>query len=215
MPASPLQEAPAFSAVLRRATTPDHGAAEGAGFMTALMAGALDRDAVGALALQLLTVYRALEAAVARYADDAVLGPVLDPGLARTTALEADVAVLARDLVPSPAAQGYAARISAVADRPDLLLAHHYTRYLGDLSGGQAIGTLVRRHYRLGDAGTAFYTFDDIDDPMAFKRGYREHLDRLPDLGVDLDAFIDEVRLAYTHNRAVINALDSLRERAH
>jgi heme oxygenase len=215
MPPSPLQEAPAFSTVLRRTTTPDHGAAEGAGFMTALMAGALDRDAVGTLAVQLLTVYRALEAAVAPYVNDAVLGPVLDPALARTAALEADVAALACGLRPSPAAQAYAARINAVADRNDLLLAHHYTRYLGDLSGGQAIGTLVRRHYGLVDAGTAFYTFDGIADPMAFKRGYREHLDRLPDLGVDLDAFIHEVRLAYTHNRAVIDELDALRAQAH
>jgi heme oxygenase len=207
MPAMPVQETVGFSLTLRQATTPDHGAAEGAGFMQALMDGALDATAVAALAGRLLPVYRTLETAITPYAGDPVLGPVLDRGLDRTASLRADLAVLEATEFDSPAVASYVARLLEVSDRPDLLLAHHYTRYLGDLSGGQAIGALIRRHYGLGDAGTSFYAFPAITDPVAYKRVYRAHLDRLPSLGVDEVAFIAEVRTAYAANRGLIDEL--------
>jgi heme oxygenase (biliverdin-producing, ferredoxin) len=210
MSAPSLPETTSFAAELRAATQPDHGAAEGAGFMQALMEGALDASAVGDLAARLLPVYRSMETATATYGDDAVLGPVLDPGLIRTPSLETDVAALRPEVGPSPAVEVYLARLTAVCGRPDLLLAHHYTRYLGDLSGGQAIGALVRRHYGLSESATSFYAFPAIDDAMAFKRSYREHLDRLPALGVDTAAFIDEVRTAYALNRGLIDELGAL-----
>jgi heme oxygenase len=210
-PSAPsVPETTSFAAELRAATTSDHGGAEGSGFMQALMDGALDATAVGDLAARLLPVYRSMETATATYGDDAVLGPVLDPGLIRTPSLEADVAVLRPEACPSPAVERYLARLTAAQGRPDLLLAHHYTRYLGDLSGGQAIGALVRRHYALPSQATTFYDFPDIADPMAFKRRYREHLDRLPALGVDTAAFIGEVRTAYALNRGLIDELGAL-----
>jgi heme oxygenase len=211
MTAPSLPETTSFAAELRAATTPDHGAAEGSGFMQALMDGALDASAVGDLAAALLPVYRSLESATASWAGDPVLGPVLDPGLLRTSALEADTAALGAPARTSPAGEAYVARLAAVAGRPDLLLAHHYTRYLGDLSGGQAIGALVRRHYALSSAQTSFYDFPSIADPMAYKRRYREHLDRLPALGVDTAEFIDEVRTAYAFNRGLIDELGARR----
>ena len=48
-------------------------------------------------------------------------------------------------------------------------VAHHYTRYLGDLSGGQAIGRLMKRHFGFETNGILFYLFDQIADPKAFK----------------------------------------------
>lgn len=51
-------------------------------------------------------------------------------------------------------------------------------RYLGDLSGGQVIKTMVRRHYGVED-GLSFYEFD-IPKPKVYKDDYRAALDALP-----------------------------------
>nr|WP_280953245.1 biliverdin-producing heme oxygenase [Acidipropionibacterium timonense] len=80
-----------------------------------------------------------------------MLAPVLDERLDRTARLEADLAYHAahgrvhRTVLPETGA--YIATLRVHARRPAALVAHHYVRYLGDLSGGQAIGRLVQRHY--------------------------------------------------------------------
>jgi hypothetical protein len=60
-------------------------------------------------------------------------------------------------------------------------VAHHYTRYLGDLSGGQAIGRIIGREFGLdGGVGTAFYSFSEVPKPKLYKDAYRARLDALP-----------------------------------
>ena len=58
------------------------------------------------------------------------------------------------------------------AKDPALLIAHHYTRYLGDLSGGQTLRRCAVRHFGLdknSTQGVAFYCFPDIPSPKDFK----------------------------------------------
>ena len=56
-----------------------------------------------------------------------------------------------RDLVtPSESCKRYVDRINEVAkDRPELLVGHHYTRYLGDLSGGQILKNIAEKAMKL------------------------------------------------------------------
>ena len=61
---------------------------------------------------------------------------------------------------------------------PGGFVAHHYTRYLGDLSGGIFIGRVMQRRFGFDTNGIGFYLFADIADPRAFKDVYREQLDR-------------------------------------
>ena len=81
-----------------------------------------------------------------------------------------------------PAAAAYADRIRLAARAEhEMLLAHHYVRYLGDLSGGQLIGRALRRIYHLPDErGTEGYRFDAIASAKPFKDHYRALLDALP-----------------------------------
>jgi hypothetical protein len=60
-----------------------------------------------------------------------------------------------------------------------LKVAHAYTRYLGDLSGGQVLARVARKTYGLekGGAGTQFYEFDNIENKNGYKKGYRARLD--------------------------------------
>ena len=82
----------------------------------------------------------------------------------------------------SDATKAYVDRIHEVADKdPALLIAHHYTRYLGDLSGGQILRKMAMKAMDLPSTGEGvqFYVFENISDAKKFKNMYRSHLDEI------------------------------------
>jgi heme oxygenase len=83
---------------------------------------------------------------------------------------------------------------------PGGFVAHHYTRYLGDLSGGLFIGKLMARQFGFETNGIGFYLFDEIADPAAFKDVYREQLDAVAWDAAERERVIDEVLAAYQFN---------------
>ncbi|WP_173405626.1 MULTISPECIES: biliverdin-producing heme oxygenase [Streptomycetaceae] len=207
-----------FSVRIREATQAQHTEAEGSAFMGDLLAGKLGVAAYARYTEQLWFVYRALEAAAPRLAGDPVAGPFLRPELPRVTALERDLAHLGGPgwraaAKPLPATAAYAARVTEVArDWPAGYVAHHYTRYLGDLSGGQVIRGVAERTWgftRKGD-GVRFYVFDAIANPAAFKREYREALDALPVDEVEKRRMVEECRRAFALNTALFADLGAL-----
>lgn len=213
---------PRFSARIREASWSRHqGLDPSADADTERAPGVFDRLFDGTLTVDDYTrwhaqqyfVYRAIEAAAARFADDPVAGPFVFPELARVPAIEADLRFLMgpkwrSGIEPLPATKAYVDRIDEVAaDWPGGYIAHAYTRYLGDLSGGQAFGKAARRNYGFEDAGATFYDFADIKSPKDFKDEYRSRLDAADLTGADQDRIIEEVLLAYDHNGAVLAAL--------
>jgi heme oxygenase len=206
-----------FSTLIRTASHAQHTEAETSTFMGDLLGGRLGVDAYARYTEQLWFVYRALEDGARELAGDPVAGPFIRPELLRLPALERDLAHLRgagwrRTLTALPATRAYAARVAECARTwPGGYVAHHYTRYLGDLSGGQIIRGRAERTWgfsRKGD-GVRFYVFEGIANPAAFKRGYREALDRF---GVDLDDLgkqrvVAECRRAFGLNTGVFRAL--------
>ncbi|WP_395110079.1 biliverdin-producing heme oxygenase, partial [Actinomadura sp. SCN-SB] len=98
----------------------------------------------------------------------------------------------------------YCARLREVCfDWPGGFVAHHYTRYLGDLSGGQYIGVQVRKNLGLaaGDDGVRFYRFPG--EPKSYKDRYRALLDDAPWDRAERARIIAEVKRAYRLNAAV------------
>ena len=93
-------------------------------------------------------------------------------------------------------------------------IAHHYTRYLGDLSGGQFIGRVMARRFGFETNGIGFYVFDEIADPGAFKDVYREQLDAVPWDDAEKACVIDEVLVAYDFNTELFEELDRQRQAA-
>lgn len=188
-----------FSARIREATRAEHGAAESTGFIARLMAGELAEGDYWRLIAQYLPVYEALEA---RVEELAVTSPLVasfhDPRLARAGAIRHDLAArFGEDAgidAPLPITETYARRIRE-ADAPRLL-AHHYLRYLGDLSGGQAIGALVARHYGVPREQLGIWDFSEIDAPKRVKDAYRLRLDTITD-PADQEAFLEESRAGY------------------
>ncbi len=207
-----------FSTVIRTASQEQHTAAEHSSFMTDLLGGRLGVAAYARYTEQLWFVYRALEEGAPGLAGDPVAGPFLRPELSRVAALERDLAHLRgadwrERAVALPATARYAERIAeTAAGWPGGYVAHHYTRYLGDLSGGQVIRGIAERTWgfsRKGD-GVRFYVFDAIANPAAFKREYRALLDALPLPEPELRQVAEECRRAFSLNTDVLTALARL-----
>ncbi|MFD8975830.1 heme oxygenase (biliverdin-producing) [Streptomyces sp. NPDC059593] len=204
-----------FSTLIRTASHEQHTEAETSSFMGDLLGGRLAVDAYARYTEQLWFVYRALEEGAEALHEDPVAGPFIQPELFRTTALEQDLAHLRGSdwragVSPLPATVAYAERVAECArDWPAGYVAHHYTRYLGDLSGGQIIRDKAERTWgfaRKGD-GVRFYVFDEIANPAAFKRGYRELLDAVNADDLEKQRIVDECKRAFDFNSAVFHQL--------
>lgn len=196
-----------FSQALRERTWTDHGDSEGADFMKDLMTGKGTRADYIALVAQHFFIYEALEAAAEQFIDDATAAPFITAQLTRLPAIEDDLEFLIgpgwRTLIaPLPTAARYAARINEIAAEgwAGGFVAHHYTRYLGDLSGGQVIRTLMQRQFGFETNGVGFYLFDQIARPKEFKQTYRDQLDAVSWSEAERERVIDEVVAAYRFN---------------
>ena len=95
------------------------------------------------------------------------------------------------------------------SDQPELLIAHLYTRYLGDLSGGQILKGIAQRGMNLSDGeGTAFYEFEEIPDEKQFKATYRQRLDELPINETTANQIVDEANAAFGMNMKLFQELE-------
>ncbi len=204
-----------FSALIRGATQEAHARAEESAFMADLLGGHLGLEAFARYTEQLYFVYEALEEGAGRLAVDPVARPFLRPGLARLSALACDLTHVRgprwrESAEPLAATAAYADRVREVAAHwPAGYVAHHYTRYLGDLSGGQVIRSIAERTWGFapkGD-GVRFYVFDAIGSPAAFKREYRRALDALAADAAERERVVEECRTAFVMNTAVFAEL--------
>ncbi len=203
-----------FSATIRSETAGDHRGAERSAFMDALMGGTLPLAGYVDMLAQHWYAYERIEAHGERLQSDPVAGAFVDSALLRLPALTTDLEELAgpawQDAHPASAeTQDYVAAIDRASAWSGGFVAHHYTRYLGDLSGGQHIGKVAARCYDLAPGrGGNFATFDAITDAAAYRESYRVRLDEAAWDPSERRQLIDEVHEAYRHNRAVLAALD-------
>jgi heme oxygenase (biliverdin-producing, ferredoxin) len=204
-----------LSVRVRRNTVGSHDAAQRSGFLDALAVGRLPWEAYAELTAQHWFIYEALESAATTMADDPVVGTFLFPELRRLPSLEADLQFLygprwADHLLAVPATTVYCTRLRDVAHRAATgFVAHQYTRYIGDLSGGQYLGPAIAQSYGLPAVdGHRFFVFAGVD-ALSFKDHYRSLLDSVPWSRPEQDEFIAEVTEAYRLNIGVLDELQS------
>lgn len=200
-----------LSVRMREGSMAEHRDAENSTFMAALLDLKVNPAGYAEYLARMLRVYQALEVTGRSLADHPVAGLLVDSALDRVAALKADLAFWSRGQEPkgtSPATDAYEARILHTLGEPELYVAHHYTRYLGDLSGGQVIGKKLAREYGLANGqGTQFYAFPQISKPKVYKDRYRATLNTLPVNEDQADAIVDEVRLVFNLNGALFGEL--------
>jgi heme oxygenase len=205
----------ALASQLREGTKKSHTMAENTGFVSCFLKGVVDKASYRTLVADLWHVYSAMEEEIARLTDHPVVGPIASPELNRREALEQDLAYYfgpdwRQHAQATPGAQAYVARIHQVAaEAPELLVGHHYTRYIGDLSGGQILKSIAQKAMNLGEHdGLRFYEFDHIADEKAFKADYRATLDTLPIDQATADRIVAEANRAFHCNMVMFQELE-------
>lgn len=205
-----------FAARLRESTRAVHTHAEKTTFIRGFLRGTASPASYIRLLAALHPVYYAMEQELERLASSSPVLKRFDfPALSRTSAIERDLTFLAGPnwracIPPMEAGEIYARRINFIAaTEPVRLIGHLYTRYLGDLSGGQILARIAERSLGLAHgAGLDFYDFEMITDIPAMKNLYRARLDELDALTEDQRiAVIDEANNAFLHNIAIFDQL--------
>jgi heme oxygenase len=200
-----------LSVALREQTQALHTKAEKTGFVNAILRGQATREGYTLYLRNLLPAYQAIERGLDRHRDAPGVRQVALPALYRSAAIEHDLAGIAGEgwaqMPLLPAGQAYADRVVA-ADGPGLI-GHAYTRYLGDLNGGQGLKRLLARLLGLGPEALSLYEFPLIPDPRAFTAEYRTRLDLAGQEIDDAEAVVEEAVTAFRVNIALSEAVQA------
>jgi heme oxygenase len=192
-----------LSAMVREASKESHQSAENSPFMVALLKGELSTSAYCDYLSQLAPIYETLESWTTTKL------PLFDRRLDRFERIISDMESMCGMGMVLDETIAYTSHLKNIAAAKDEIrfLAHHYVRYLGDLSGGQAIARLVMRNMSIPPNFLSFYEFDQINDKVRYKENYRENLDNLELTPDQTESFISEVMLAFEHHEKIFNAL--------
>jgi len=191
---------------LKEGTKESHSAAENTKFVASFLRGVVDYEEYRKLLTNFYYVYDTMEQRI-RETEDPMVQAIKSEDLERKEAIERDLEYYygpewKDKQTPSEACNTYCHRINEVAEKdPYLLIAHHYTRYIGDLSGGKILKEIAARVLKppVGK-GLDFYEFPSIPDAKLFKQNYRACLDNLGTDTSQENALITEANYAFRLN---------------
>lgn len=183
-----------------------HAEAERTGIIRNLLRGEASRAGYILLLRNLLPAYQAMEHGLERHSGSPGIELLSRYRLARAQAIESDLAALCgerriEDIPLLAAGEIYAERIAHAADGDGMrLIAHAYTRYLGDLSGGQILQRLLARSLELRPSELTFYDFPHFSDLDVLKADYRNALDEAAAFAPDPQSVVEEGAIAFSMN---------------
>lgn len=192
--------------LLRDRTQPLHNLAERSGIVRDILIGRASRHGYALFLRNLLPAYEALEAGLTRNCDTRGIDVIAIPEIYRAGTLISDLNAIAgsswlRSLPLLPAGERYAQRVDRAADGDAArLIAHAYTRYLGDLNGGQALRRVLARSLDLKPRMLTFYDFPEIGDLKSFAADYRNAIDCAGRSAADANSVIEEAATAFQYN---------------
>lgn len=211
-PREPLSPEVSLSAALRSGTRDVHALAEGTPFADDLLTGRVSITGYADLLAQYHAVYGTLEWCAQEISADPAGASVVFPELHRVEALESDLIAIAgsswEERFPvREITSVYAQRVAEVGVSVGGYVAHAYTRYLGDLSGGQIIRAMLQRQHNLDDDAVAYLSFPAITRVKPFKDLYRARIDALPLSDAARAAVVAEARTAFELNTELLREL--------
>ena len=191
---------------LKEGTKESHSAAENTKFVASFLRGVVDYEEYRKLLTNFYYVYDTMEQRI-RETEDPMVQAIKSEDLERKEAIERDLEYYygpdwKEKQTPSEACNKYCHRLNEVAEQnPYLLVAHHYTRYIGDLSGGKILKEITARVLNPPQGkGLDFYEFPSIPDAKLFKQNYRACLDNLGTDASQEIALITEANYAFRLN---------------
>ncbi|XP_007435974.1 heme oxygenase 2 isoform X2 [Python bivittatus] len=208
-----------LSELLKEGTKEAHDRAENTQFVKDFLKGRIKRELFKLGTVALYFTYSALEEEMEHNKDQPSFTPLYFPSeLHRKEALARDLEYLYGEgweekIQCSEATQHYVDRIHHVGQHePELLVAHAYTRYMGDLSGGQVLKKVAQRALKLPSTGEGinFYTFENVSNPQQFKQFYRARLNALEVSKETKERIVKEANKAFEFNMQVFEELDKI-----
>lgn len=202
-------------ATLRAATRKLHTRAEKSGVVAEFLRGQASVRDYTVYLRGLWPVYLRMEKALLRNHAVPELRGMVRRDVFREPAIRADLTELAGPRFDSalpwlPEGKRYAERIDELSSsQPSLLLAHAYTRYLGDLNGGAVLAR--RLHERVGVPADAlsFYTFGT--DGSALAAGFAQAVDRATGEATLIGQLAEEAAISFELNIALSEAVSAWR----
>lgn len=86
-------------------------------------------------------------------------------------------------------------------EKPEFLIAHAYTRYLGDLSGGQVLGRIAQKSMGLKSSeGLSFFAFPGVSSANLFKQLYRSRMNSVELTEEERNGVLEEAVRAFDLN---------------
>lgn len=209
-----MKERHSLSDSLRTSTMAAHKNAETSSFMKLLFKGDCSKESYQHYLWALHEVYQTLESVIDKLKDHSVINKVYFPNLFRLQTLKNDLQEWGFSLneeIPETVQQAvklYCERITHLdKERPELLTAHIYVRYLGDLSGGQMLKKVLPKNFNR-EIGFSFYDFSNIDANQT-KNEFRQRLDEIGEMSDSLSKEIcEEAILSFSLNTHLFKSLD-------
>ncbi len=203
-----------ISKQLKDGTKESHSAAENTKFVASFLRGVLNPEEYRKLLANFYFVYSTMEEKI-QETDDPMVKQIRSESLERKDAIESDLEYYygsswEDQISPTDACNTYCFRINEVAENdPYLLIAHHYTRYIGDLSGGQILKQIVQRVLKPAvGKGLDFYEFPSIQNAKEFKSNYRSVLDNLDLDQSKINNLIAEANYAFRLNMYMFDEIE-------
>ncbi|XP_044533476.1 heme oxygenase 1 [Gracilinanus agilis] len=208
-----------LSEALKEATKEVHAQAENVEFLRNFQKGQVTREGFKMVMSSLYHIYLALEEEMERNKSHPAVVPIYFPEeLNRGPALEQDMKFWYgrqwRHEIPyTEATKKYVERLHELGRaEPALLVAHAYTRYLGDLSGGQILKKIAQKSLELPSTGegVAFFTFPGIANATKFKQLYRSRMNAIEMSAATKKKVVEEAQTSFLLNIEVFEELQEL-----
>ncbi|CEP11162.1 hypothetical protein [Parasitella parasitica] len=223
-------EDPQLASAMREGTKVIHRAAETSIFTRRFLKGDINADEYGRYINSLYFVYKYMEELLEQHRDHMVVSIIHFPHeLNRRESLERDLeffygkerlAELTNPDNMTPAVQTYVQALKNACEKnPSLLIAHSYSRYLGDLSGGQILSKRLKKHVLYIDEndstwdtteGLNFYHFNNLGNQTEFKNFYRERLNAAKVDQQTRDLIVAEAVLSFELNIQLFDEVQEL-----
>lgn len=203
-----------FITEIRKSSGMLHKASEHTGYIKRIIDKKACPESYGEYLYNLSKMYKAIEDALDKNADNEVVKDFVTKELYRYDLMEKDINYLLGDKVNSiellESTKASVARIEELSNtKPELIVAYAYTRFLADLFGGRTFFDLFSKDYNISPEGLNYYVFDDIKDMRVYAMQYAQKLSGIKLADCSKEEFINEVNNAYIYNLAISNELET------
>ena len=146
-----------------------HTASEHSGYIKKIIDGTATVEGYAEYIFNLEKMYNAIETALDKNSDNNVIKPFVTKELYRSELIRKDVDFLLGDKVNSikilASTEASITKIEELSqNKPELVIAYAYTRFLADLFGGRTFFSLINTTNKIPTEGLNYYQFPEIND---------------------------------------------------